>query len=164
MNLTQEIFNIYDISQHAGPDANDIKSLLIASIALVRTKQQTTKRAKIASIASHSTAILNGVFGINYTYRSDSKIFLFLWYLPAMLFFAKRGFDANSATNILRSELDDTIQQHQKLKNLIRNASHVQTHNIAKTYRNEIQDITNDTITPDQISQTIHHILMKYER
>ena len=164
MNIDREILNIQDILQRADKDSEDIKSLLFASMALVKLKQKTAKRAHIASFASHGVAILNGVFGINYTFRNENKILLFLWYLPAMLYFAKQGFDMNNAKNILCAELNDVSQQHNALKNILRSATPALTHGIAKTYRDEIPDITDDTVTPDQISQTIHHILMKYQR
>ncbi len=164
MNIDREILNIQDILQRADKDSEDIKSLLSASMALVKLKQETAKRAHIASFASHGVAILNGVFGLNYTYHNENKIFLFLWYLPAMLYFAKHGFDMNKTKNILQSELNDVSQQHNALKNILRNATPALIHGIAKTYRDKIPDIMKSTVTPDQISQTIHHILMKYQR
>ena len=164
MNINREILNIQDILQRADKDSEDIKSLLFASMALVKLKQVKTKYAHIESIASHGVALLNGVFGINYTFRNENKILLFLWYLPVILYFAKHGFDMDKTKNILQSELNDVSQQHNALKNILRSATPALTHGIAKTYRDEIPDITDDTVTPDQISQTIHHILMKYER
>lgn len=164
MNIDREILNIQDILQRADKDSEDIKSLLFASMALVKLKQVKTKYAHIESIGSHGVAILNGVFGLNYTYHNENKILLFLWYLPVILYFAKHGFDANNARQIFRSELNNASQQHNALKDILRSATPAQIHKIANTYRDEIPDITDDTITPDQISQTIHHILTKYER
>ncbi|MBR6752255.1 MAG: hypothetical protein IKL95_03210 [Alphaproteobacteria bacterium] len=164
MNIDREILNIQDILQRADKDSEDIKSLLFASMALVKLKQVKTKYAHIESIASHGVAILNGVFGLNYTYHNENKILLFLWYLPVILYFAKHGFDMDKTKNILQSELNDVSQQHNALKNILRSTTPTQIHKIAKTYRDEIPDITDDTITPEQINQTIHHILMKYER
>ncbi len=163
MDLNREIFNIQDISQRTDKDSEDIKSLLIASLALIITLHEQKRRAKIMAYGSHGTALLNGAFGINYAYHNDNKILLFL-FLPVMLYFAKNGFDANKLTRDYDTKLNDKIAQHNALKNILESANKKQIHGIAKTFRDEIPDITNANITPDQISKTIHHILMKYER
>ena len=162
--IIKEHLYIRELSEHSDQDLCDIKSLLIASLALIMTLHEQKRRAKIMAYGSHGTALLNGAFGINYAYHNDNKILLFLWFLPAMLYFAKKGFDANELTRDYDTKLNDKIAQHNALKNTLESANKKQIHGIAKTFRDEFPDIMKDTVTPDQISQTIHHILMKYQR
>lgn len=164
IKIIKEQLDISKLSEHSDQDLCDIKSLLIASLALIMTLHEQKRRAKTIAFTSHGAAIFNGACGINYAYHNDNKILLFLWFLPAMLYFAKKGFDANELTRDYDTKLNDKIAQHNALKNTLESANKKQIHGIAKTFRDEIPDIMKDTVTPDQISQTIHHILMKYQR
>ncbi|MFQ6759954.1 MAG: hypothetical protein ACLRFM_00940 [Alphaproteobacteria bacterium] len=162
--IINEQLYIANLSGYSDQDLQDIKSLLIASLALIMISTEQKRRAKISSIMSHGTALLNGAFGINYAYHNDNKILLFLWFLPAILYFAKKGFDANELTRDYDTKLNDKIAQHNALKNTLESANKKQIHGIAKTFHDEIPDITKDTLNPDQTSKIIHHILMKYQR
>lgn len=146
--------------------SDDICSLLIASMGLILLAIDNKNKARFASIASHGVALLNGVLGVETAYyHSNSKIFIILWYLPAMLFFAKRGFQASKATDNYRAEINKFTAQHQELTDLLEKSSPTQINNIAKTYRTEIpQDDNPDYITPDNINHAIHYILMRYQR
>jgi hypothetical protein len=82
-----------------------------------------------------------------------------------MLYFAQRGFDADKATNVYKTELKDAITQHQKLSTVLEKSTPVQIHNIATQYRSEIpKEHELDYMTTENINRAIHYILMQHYR
>ncbi len=164
MNNEQKTF-MDKLSKCSLQDLEDIHSLFIASLALIKLAKHNKNTAIFSSVLSHTTAILSGLFGINYGLHNDNKIFLLIWYIPVMLYFAQRGFDADKATNVYKTELKDAITQHQKLSTVLEKSTPVQIHNIATQYRSEIpKEHELDYMTTENINRAIHYILMRHYR
>ncbi len=162
-NLHKEIFDLCKSVQHLSKDKDDIVELVLYELELIKDIKRQKNLYIFLQWWFHACAICDSLYAIHQIQHHNNKTTAIL-YLPFILLFAHLGFKDGKNAQEYKAEYQNQIQQYNELKNLINKSTPNTLHNIAKTYRDEIPDITDDTITPDQISQTIHHILMKYER
>lgn len=152
---------IHDLHSCSKQDLADINSLIIATRALIIINRRKYILSYVAAWIIHTVGISSGLLAIKNAHDANTK-FLALLYIPLILYCAHHGSEASKESKVSKTELQESKNKYQSLKDIIQQVKPSEIHDIAKIYRTEVPQ--EDDITPESVQKAIQYILIKYQR
>ena len=153
---------IHDLRSCSKQDLEDINALIIAIRALIILNKHKYISSSIQAWTMHALGIANGILAIKNAYNNNKLIVLL--YIPVIFYCAFIGFNANEVSRTAKTDLQDSKNKYQSLKDIIQQVKPSEIHDIAKIYRTEVPTDKEDEITIEAIQKAVQYILIKYQR
>lgn len=147
-------------------DRESIADLLTYSYTLYSHYKTQKKANKFSSYINHAFAIGDSLYVI-YDFNNNHNKSTLILYLPFIILFATMGFKYGNRAKENQSQYIEYQQQYNSLKQVINTASPQIINQIAKIWQENKPDEKEQErngLNPEIIKETVHHILMKYQR
>ena len=158
----EDTIAIHDLRSCSKQDLEDINALIIAIRALIILNKHKYISSSIQAWTMHALGIANGILAIKNAYNNNKLIVLL--YIPVIFYCAFIGFNTNEVSRTAKTDLQDSKNKYQSLKEVIQQVTPPEIHDIAKIYRTEVPTDKEDEITIEAIQKAVQYILIKYQR